>query len=652
MAGVISSVNLIAGAGILGNIGGVAISANTNVIAGISTYNNIAVVIQFANVALTANSVLSSSVQTSLQNLGSNIFPALNNTVPIAYQGSLGNTPLGGFTSLLSSHINAIMGSGDLGKFEQVLSSAESFKITTNQLINSAINANNASSNSTYYSQDNTVTGGMSQISQAFEAFGADFTALGFAINLDNLVNLGSPQSLLQQIYTVTGGNLQLNAALVGAGIDARTVDSVDSIKMTDEEQRLAYETMTKITGTTLIQILGSLRVTTQGINNLADLLNPVKMFPRSFNTLTAPTIDGLRGIYINNSGAVNSNLETQLPASVLAPLQGYQNGGMTYIQLSKIIPPDWALANKALQAGLQNIKFIFNSSAKAMGLASLGLESNKGLNLINSLTSPLPADVSNFYKSSYTTGTGENGTLLLADIIGTAGGWVVNGNIGTATATLNSLTSSGALNTLTNGTNGVYTVMYKAATGIYGSPDGTMANAMVIPGGLPGAGTYLTYDDAFAGPGSPGAGLIPAAYSLIGTIVTNNSSTVANANSAWSNIAAQLSLENTNLTQSGINFSQLQSGQQPSSLVSSLPQYGLDTSVGGAAWLFESIANTSTIGGQAIISTMREARNQVRLQNAGVDTDIIVDDAAVEPQISLTSGQYTVAEAESQKII
>jgi hypothetical protein len=38
---------------------------------------------------------------------------------------------------------------------------------------------------------------------------------------------------------------------------------------------------------------------------------------------LTAPTANGLRGIYIDSTGAVNTRLETELPNSVLAPLTG-----------------------------------------------------------------------------------------------------------------------------------------------------------------------------------------------------------------------------------------------------------------------------------------------------------------------------------------
>jgi hypothetical protein len=645
MAGSLSSVTLIAGAGILGNVGGVALAANSTAVASISSYNSLSVIAQFANVVATGNSALSSSTMNSLTNLAGNIFPAVTNAVPSAYIGSLGNTTVNGFTSLVSNEINNIMGNGDLGKFQQVLGAAESLVVTTNQLINSAVNANNAGSNATYSSQDNILTGGFNQISQAFEAFGADLTELGLAIDLSDLPNIGSPQSLLKQLYSQTAGSAELNNALLAAGVDQTALDNVGEVPMTSEQQKLAYQVMTKITGPTLSQILQLLKVNTVGLNTMADLLNPVKTFPRSFNTLTAPTANGLRGIYINSTGSINTQLETELPASVLVPLLGYQTQN-TYSQLKKIIPADQALANKALQAGFEQVKSIFNSTLTLTGYATLGLESNKGLNLINSLTDPLPTDVTNFYTQNYASGTGENGTLMLVDVIGSAAGWAVNGNLSTAISVLTLLNSNGSLNTLTNGSTGVFTVMQNAIDGDYGS------SPVVIPGGLPGTGTYNDLDEAFNGPGAPGSGLIPAAYSLIGTIVTNNSSATANANQAWSNIAAQLSLESTNLLKAGVVFADLTEETVPNSLVFGLPQYGLDTAVGGAAWFFESIANTATQGGQAVISSMREARNQFRLQTAGIETDIIISDETVEPQATLSSGQYTVAEAVDQKIV
>lgn len=647
MVGLISSVNLIAGAGILGNIGGIPISANTTATTSISSFNSLAVEIQYANVRVSGNAVLTSNVAISLCNLASNTFPAVTNAIPSAYIGLLGNTPLIGFSNLLLNQINNIMGNGNLGKFDQTLGTAQGYISTTNLLINSTVNANNSSSNATYTNQDNTITGGLSQVTQAFEVFAADLAALGVSINLDNLPDLGSPQLLLKQIYSQTSGTPELNAALINAGINQNTLNNLDQVNLTDSQQKIVFDVMTTITGPALAQILKLLKVTTRGLSNLAELLNPVKAFPLSFNTLTAPTANGLRGIYVNSSGVVNSNLETELPSNVLAPLNGYQTVRNTYVQLKAIIPADWALANKALQAGLQQVKSIFNSTISLVSAAAVGLESNKGLNIINSLPDPLPTDVSNFYKQSYTNGTGPNGTLLLADVIGSAGGWVINGNVPVATSVLTSLTNSGALNTLTSNTNGVFTVMQNVIDGFYGD----IANSITIPSGLPGAGTYGDANVAFTGPGSPGIGLIPAAYSLIGTIVTNNSSAVSNANSAWSNVAAQLYSETVNLQQAGLVFADLQSSV-PNTLVTSLPQYGLDTTVGGAAWLFESIANTATQGGQAIISTMREARNQARLQDANIETDIIVNDTVAQPQATLSSGQYTAAEAVSQKII
>jgi hypothetical protein len=331
-----------------------------------------------------------------------------------------------------------------------------------------------------------------------------------------------------------------------------------------------------------------------------------------------------------------------------LVPIQGYQNVQNTYSQLRRIIPADQALANKALQAGLQQVKSIFNSTLSLVGLATLGLESNKGLNLINSLAQPIPTEVQDFYKDSYASGTGLNGTLLLADVIGTAGGWVVNDSLPATISTLTSMTTSGALTTLTNGSTGVFTIMQNTIDGDYTTSDGgdPQTITVTIPSGLPGAGTYSSVDQAFS------TGLIPAANTLISNIVTNNTTLVSSTNTNWTDIAAQLSLELANQSRAGIVIADLQPNVVPNSLVSSLPQYGLDTTEGGSAWFFESIANTASQGGQAVISVMREARNQVRLQQAGVETEIIVGDQVLQPQATLSSGQYTAAEAASQKIV
>ena len=75
---------------------------------------------------------------------------------------------------------------------------------------------------------------------------------------------------------------------------------------------------MLDTTGTTLDQVKIILDVTTANITTMADLLNPVKLFPNSFESLTVTTKFGNRGIYVNTSGSVNQNLLTQLPQYVI----------------------------------------------------------------------------------------------------------------------------------------------------------------------------------------------------------------------------------------------------------------------------------------------------------------------------------------------
>jgi hypothetical protein len=324
-----------------------------------------------------------------------------------------------------------------------------------------------------------------------------------------------------------------------------------------------------------------------------------------------------------------------------------------TYSQLRQIIPADQALANKALQAAFEQIKTIFDSSLPLVAGATVGLESNVGLNLINALTEPLPANVVAYFTSTFATGTGEDGLFLLTDFIGTPTGRVVNEALANTTSILNAMTSAGAFSTLTNVTTGVYTVMTTTISGAYTTettPGITWTTT--IPGGLPGAGSYTGASEEASIQAAFTSGLTPAMVSAVVTIVASNSTSVAQTTTNFNSISTQIVNENTNLALAGIVQADLVAGQQPFSLVTGLPTDGRDTTEGGAAYVMESLANVSSIGGQAIISTMREARNQDRLSAAGITTDIIVSDELAEPQADLGTGQYTVAQATSQKII
>jgi len=327
-----------------------------------------------------------------------------------------------------------------------------------------------------------------------------------------------------------------------------------------------------------------------------------------------------------------------------------------TYSQLRQIIPADQALASKALQAGLQQVKNIFDTELPALAVATEGLESNVGLDDIGDLTGPLPANVTAYYTETLATGTGPQGLLLLTDVIGSVAGYNIVGEISNTTSILGNMTSSGDFAALTNLTNGVYTVMENCIAGAYTQESGVDPDFIynvVIPGGLPGAGTYGPANAAnIAIANAFGNGLNPAMVSVVGTIVAAYPTDVANTTANFNIICDQLQTQNTNLALAGVSFANLVPGLQPWSLVYNLASTGLEVVEGGPAYVLQSIANVNTQGGQAIVSTMREARNQARLSIAGMQTDITISDQYPEPRANLGTTQYTVAQATGQKII
>jgi hypothetical protein len=343
-------------------------------------------------------------------------------------------------------------------------------------------------------------------------------------------------------------------------------------------------------------------------------------------------------------------------------PLQTGNSLSISYVTLQQVIPPDQALANKALTNALLQIKSIFDTTGSSLALATQTLETNKGLPLINALTKPLPDNVYNYFTQTWTTGTGPYGTYLLTDIIGPPTGIVINDALTNTIAVLNSMTAANAFLGLTNPVDGVYTVMANTSAGNYTTfviipnpsppPDDIFEYTTTIPNGLPGAGSYVANTASESIQIAFNDGLVPAMLSEVGNIITAYPIPTAQLNSNWANISLQIINSDQNLALAGIDFANLQPNVQPTGLVSGLPDYGLDIVEGGAAFVMESLAQTNTIGGQAIISTMREARNQVKLASAGIETDIVVSDVIAEPLAPLSSGEYTASEAASQKII
>ncbi|MEI6106514.1 MAG: hypothetical protein WCR49_05815 [Opitutae bacterium] len=566
-----------------------------------------------------------------------NTIPALADNTPGAY-ASLGTNTTAGFTGIITAQGQSYLGNGDVSVFAQVFSSAQGYISVTNDYINSSINSQTYLG-STFTTMNSLFTGNLSDVTLAMNTFGSDLAALGQLIDLNNLGNFGSPAALFRQLITLTNITPRIRAALIQAGLDEASIGNLTdpNVNVDTNIQRLAYLGMQNITGTDLAQILAIFGVTTPNLTTMADLLNPVKIFPNSFSSLTVRTYNQdttsvLRAIYDNNQGTVNSKLLIYLPAYVLS-LAGPNT--ITYERLNRIIPADQALANKAIQVSLQQIKNVSTLLLTQLATAFSNMETTQNLPSISSLQQAVPDSVSAFYANNYATGSGPNGTLVITDLLGAAVGLPFTSDLINVTTTINSMQSSGILNTLTLN----YNRMANTVNGVYGPAN---VGPIIIPPG-PGEGTYSNADtamQALIGNAAVQVYLIANSYPTQSGILNTN----------FVDMAENLSNENTNLSLASINIAGLSSaGRGPiMSFVQSLPNYGLNTEQNGPSQFLEIVADLNTQGGQAIVACLREGRNNAVLNNVniGVDTNIPSTPATVPPQAVLIPSTYSETEA------
>jgi hypothetical protein len=314
--GSLTALQLDAAAGLLQNQG---IGISANLTAAIASYEDTALISPFLDtvaVGSTGN-ILSANVIANLETLAANTCAALSNSVPPAYSG-LGVQ----MTDVVLAQAVVDICGNNVSKLAQAVNQAQSYTDQTSVFINSAVNSQTYLGN-TFTTMNSMITGSISSINLATGAFGTDLINLGRLINLADLSNFGSPLALVQQLYSITGTIPTLSVAFINAGISTDIVLNLTSptVSVIDSAQRLMYQAMTQITGNDLTQILTVLGVTTVGITTMADLLNPLKLFPNSYQSLTAPTANGPVAVYVDSTSAVNTNLITLLPPYVVSSL-------------------------------------------------------------------------------------------------------------------------------------------------------------------------------------------------------------------------------------------------------------------------------------------------------------------------------------------
>lgn len=672
MAGSLTPLQLQAAAGLFQNQG---YSVNANLTATVDAYKSTPLLANLI-AAIGNASGLPSSTQLLLQTFANTSCPALADSV-VANTTAIVTPTLAdpGMSGIITLTAEAYMGNGDLSKFVQNFVQANSYCSTVNDYINSAVNANSYLG-PTFTGMDNLVTAGLTEINRATAAMGDDLYNAGQYIDLGNLDNYGTPLALIQQISRRAGTISPLITALSNAGVPDNIILNLSdpAVIITDTVQKLMYNALLSVTGDELANILRILDVWTPNINTLADLLNPAIMMPNSYPSLTTPTADGPRAIYItpplepavdydnltaeesqaildeeaaaraidrplaceirqsdnpvtaqstasavtgDTSGNTGSGNQ-YIPNSTLEATVAGDQAGISYERLSVMTTPGLALVNKALSCSLDQVTNVSRMTLPQLSSAFLAAETNKGLPAIEAQTQPLPtADVS-YYANTIATGSGVNGTILITDILGVAAGTNVTASIGNCISDINTLYSAGSLNNLITIYNGIY------------------ANAVVS-------------DDANV------LLLISNAQTEIGSIVAANPTETASLNTNFSAISTQITKETGLQVRAGMDIGNVEGNSQTAimSFVSSLPSFGLDTKVGGTAQYLETVS-TSASAGQSTVAVLREGRTTAGLNVAGVGTSATTVDptpSTPPPQAVLSSSRIFERQARKQVI-
>ena len=315
------------------------ISGNTLTVTTTPEPNLIYVSLQLGAVGLTANTFITADLTGSGGAGDYEVTP--EQTIPSSTMvanpslAAFGNS-INGFTGVITDIGNTYLGQGNTTVFAQVFTAAQSYINQNNDFINTAYNSQTYLG-STFTSMNSLITGNLTDINLALPAFGSDLARLGFLIDLTNLGNFGLPSTVFRQLATVTNLTPRITVALKQVNFTTAQIESITDpdATLTDTEEAKLYRAMLLITGQALQQVCDILGITlpvfgvntiqpqNPGLTSMADLLNPVKIFPTSFPSLTVRTYNQnttseLRSIYIDSTGTINSKLLQYLPRYVI----------------------------------------------------------------------------------------------------------------------------------------------------------------------------------------------------------------------------------------------------------------------------------------------------------------------------------------------
>lgn len=270
----------------------------------------------------TTSYTVNSTTYNNLISIGSTTIPALGNSPPSTFNWTgypnwasnynyTNEVTRWGYVRLFAlqgyNEFNYNSGlSADNGAYKDFLSgfmSSYSFIEYSNESI-LAINNSQEFLDGTYSNMDDLITADITGVSVATTVFGQDLITSGKAINLQSIATFGLPSTLLSTLQKNNAITKSVSLALIASGITVTELEQIlgNISVVTKEQERKIYGAFGIILGQDLKDVLVSLNCKTAGLESLADLLNPIKLFPNSYSTLTVP-------IYNATGGTANSKI-------------------------------------------------------------------------------------------------------------------------------------------------------------------------------------------------------------------------------------------------------------------------------------------------------------------------------------------------------
>lgn len=450
------------------------------------------------------------------------------------------------------------------------------YKNSANSTINSYTN-NQIFLKGTYSNINDITTSDISGVNLAFKDFGNDMINLGKSVDLAEIHLFGLPSKLLLTLQRNNSLTEALRLALLYVDLNVVELECIldpTFIPNKDQEHKI-YSALELIQGGDLNEIRIINNIATGGLVSLADLINPQKMFPNSWRSLTIPeySIDATSSkVYslIYDGDGVNTSI---------------RNWGE---YLVGILPGDLPVACGAFMMAVNQIKNIRQMDWEKLAQVVANLEvTNKDLNLIDSQWGvPGDMELTANMLSRTALGSGVGGTFRQCDFFGAVSGQPYNAWYSRAQDLL--------LKSATPQLLSIYTQLYNlSVSGVFTSPQ------------------IQT--------------LIDQANAEIFAIQTSNPVVVEELNSVWSSIGRQLSIEQRAIplgTGRTETVYETISSTDTDAFVSSIEEWSAETSTGGAAPILEAISDTTGVGGQSLVASLREARNALRIANISGELD------------------------------